>query len=865
MRQATSLIAVANLLNPCHCKSGGICKCCEPKREKIDHPPSPVPSTSSGSHTPNGERHLSDKFIEMFASKATTGQNHTPPSRSGPTWAQLMIPDNMISPENPHHPAHTSRHVHKTKLYSPYTPGHSTPRHGRRPSDSGIGWASATRPKVKPIADMTQFLGAVFKDDGSVAQEIPRSALGLPGIQTFDSAAEKGGVKIEGTEVDAPVSFPTQDDVVIGACTCGDDCDCPGCAIHGNSPNGHACGDHCSSTFDCADHLSFPRGISSIEHMLSIAAANVPHPPRHRSTDLAAHDTSILPPSVKVSEDAARTHGVIPLRRLECCNGRCQCPPGNCSCKEDCCGCCVRCACDEEGDTNMDRGSGSCCSTKVPVISPPIPPETSSLSIVAPTPVPGRVDPSLLSPASAVTEQPVAGPSTLRRSSSSHSKSKSPVPLGRRATVGSQSTGTNSPSHRSMSTGKAASKSLALHQIPQHPHAHGRPHMVKAPHAHPPGHIRRPSSTGSGHHTPTERSTTGSSQEPTPAASTGFSLRNFHNDSELMAYINSLSSPNYDLNSSPLTMSSERNPMSAAAVQQVNPFDMLGQGGGPMSDQELLDLVTQAMNQSQSQDQAAALGPAFQYPYSYPYPTGNIPEGYVDPPVSDSMGLPFSVADLCVRTNISGAETAGPPPPAQPVAQTLPPSSAAFLQGLLSQQQTKEDGNPNLIDLSKPLTANDVERILRALQTQGGSPQEAGPSKPEQAAAPTAQPPNASLFNPLVMGFDQPQGDTTYNGTQSNGNGNLDTTYTNGASQHGTNGTLDSGDSANAEIDELFSNFVFDPNLLRDANGEVDLENLYTNGPAEGDVSHEMMTLPYGLGGIGKKSHESREGQSVGQ
>ena len=103
---------------------------------------------------------------------------------------------------------------------------------------------------------MSQFLGAVFKDDGTIAKEIPRSALGLPGIQTFDSAAERGGVKIEPLQmdVDPPVSFPTTDDIVIGACTCGSDCDCPGCAIHSNgsasADSGHSCGEHCTSTFD---------------------------------------------------------------------------------------------------------------------------------------------------------------------------------------------------------------------------------------------------------------------------------------------------------------------------------------------------------------------------------------------------------------------------------------------------------------------------------------------------------------------------------------------------------------------------------------------------------------------------------------
>lgn len=272
------------------------------------------------------------------------------------------------------------RHAHRAKLYSPYT----TPRHASKSPTATSPSSTAVRPpsRLRPLADMNSFLGAVFNSDGTLASEISRSAIGLPGISTFDSKAAEGGVKIEPMDVDPEqagdsVSFPTSEDVVIGACTCGADCECPGCSIHGNAAGGDhthehgvACGPGCKSSFDCTDNVAIPSGATSVEHLLSLAAANVPPPPRSFANGLDAHDTRVMPPAVNHSPDAALQLGVVQLKRLECCNGRCQCAPGQCSCEKDCCGCCIRCACSEdaEGDANMNgppenANGSSCCST----------------------------------------------------------------------------------------------------------------------------------------------------------------------------------------------------------------------------------------------------------------------------------------------------------------------------------------------------------------------------------------------------------------------------------------------------------------------------------------------------------------------
>lgn len=517
------------LLNPCTCKSTGICKCCHPKRPSNEErlraaagsARKQINRSPSGTRTPTepaGHAQITDSLIEMFEASAMTRTSATTasntPSEAGispisPT-AIRPAPSHLLAPSNMHHPAHTSPHVHKTKLYSPYSTGSSTPRHGHKrdsPPTAHQGWASSASPyrppppKLKPLADMNTFLGAVFREDGSVANQIPRSALGLPGIQSFDAMAENGGVKVEPMEmdVDPPLAFPTSEDVVIGACTCGEGCECPGCATHGNParPAGEhhdgSCGPHCKSCFDCADHLSLPSGIQSIQHLLSLAAANVPNPPSLRPANLDAHDTRILPPAVHVSEDAARSLGVVQLKPLECCNGRCQCPAGQCTCEKECCGCCVRCACGDDGDDKMDGSASapatdapsttsSCCggggsstaaqaqAASAPSVSSSTPPILSPTAVHPAAALP-RSHTSSPCPSGNVTpNNPSPSAPPLRRASSTSQGHHLPSSSGaaRRATVTSHSHAASV--QRSASTGKSASKALALHTTPNHPH-----------------------------------------------------------------------------------------------------------------------------------------------------------------------------------------------------------------------------------------------------------------------------------------------------------------------------------------------------------------------------------------------------------
>ncbi|ODN85445.1 hypothetical protein L198_07526 [Cryptococcus wingfieldii CBS 7118] len=365
---------VQALLNPCRCDYGGPCSCCEPKRRSRKQSP---PSTGTGTLIASTAPSPIDTIIASYPTEAYS----------------KLSPTSYLNPDNP------QRASNKTRLYSPYT---TDPR-GRRDSPSNSvgstsspsGWNSprSVRPpptRVKPLTDIKRFLTAAMNKDGSLASEIPRSVLGLPGIQTFDAAAKGelvtggggaccggGGGDDPSEDVDMALAFPTLEDVVLGACMCGEDCSCPGCATHdttntSNGETGHdgPCGEPCQGHHNCSSSIPIPSGVQSIAQLVVLAAAQVPKPPsRPVGSFIDPLDTRVLPPAAFSSDEAARKLGLVPLRPLECCGGKCQCPPGQCTCQKQCCGCCGECSCDKDEDTHMGgdqeaevtEGQGACC------------------------------------------------------------------------------------------------------------------------------------------------------------------------------------------------------------------------------------------------------------------------------------------------------------------------------------------------------------------------------------------------------------------------------------------------------------------------------------------------------------------------
>lgn len=853
---------VAHLLNPCTCKSSGVCKCCgtgidrSAKRDVFQGTTSPDyrPSTSaSGSSTPqDGQSLAGTDLVEMFRRKTITSENgdhgvHEPyagRSVSRPPLSSHHSSGNAgVSSENMHRPAHTSVHVHKTKLYSPYSiDSHGQTRHGARKHASGTqtpstpGWASSSSsanklppPRIRPLTDMNSFLGSLFKDDGSIASSIPRSALGLPGISTFDQAAENGGVKVEPMEMDteAPVVFPTQEDVVIGACTCGHDCDCPGCATHGNSavpsdgthqPHDGPCGENCKSCFNCADHLSLPSGITSIDHLLSIAAANVPNPTARRASsyELNALDTTVLPPSVQHHEDAARQHGVVQLKPLLCCNGRCQCKEGECVCSKECCGCCVRCACDEDTDTIMrDDGAaptgkaGGCCSTsKEPATSVSV---TPSSAASWPHSVDPLVNPSLVAdsmirmPSSSGASSDTGSQPALRRASST-SQHGGPGPstaasLSRRATVSSQH-GEHAKAGTDAAATKPGTKSAAGHHPPGaaqghgYAHPHPRPILPKPPSASKagaigtgarssahPGPVRHPSVSNQNSRTaspaPSQRSrsstiishpdtTSPSHPHPTthvhkapdlslpappqlavaaplsgyplPAASAPphpsqtqqqFSFDNLTSDADLMAYIDQLSAK------PPTGQSTSLEGLVRRPSSDGSHFEP------PLVTPDVNTSVDQSMPTDSTFDFFQYLAQAIQNQSIDGVPAAET-NNFAPAPDFNSNGLNNGWGSLSTDwLNGQGNLDVTQPTPDtvqlsnEIVAQLLSQPSAFMDQSATNGSATQPSFNPNVIDLSKPLNAGDIDRILQALQAHQAPEPAPRPPQPNFGPPPT--------------------------------------------------------------------------------------------------------------------------------
>lgn len=256
----TFRFSVTSLLNPCHCATTGICRCCGPPSKRGHRPdskrtPSSETASLSGVVTPVSTDQL---LADMLKTKATTGSS-SPISNVGNSLSCSTSQGHTLQSSS-HHPTHTNPHVHKTKLYSPYTTPLSARKHASQSTEARSCSRSASRSSqhaIKPLANIDTLLTAIFTPDGQAAKSIPRAALGLPGINTLLSPPEGSQPATPRPEdVDMLVDFPTQEPVDLAACTCGDDCECPGCAVHGNENDdpgtptmakaGGCCGEGCT-------------------------------------------------------------------------------------------------------------------------------------------------------------------------------------------------------------------------------------------------------------------------------------------------------------------------------------------------------------------------------------------------------------------------------------------------------------------------------------------------------------------------------------------------------------------------------------------------------------------------------------------
>ena len=318
-------ITVDALLNPCQCQSGGKCKCCQTAV------PTSASSESLGCHSTNnegGEPPRTPDHLDGLADVLQREMSVTPLLDRRPSLQVDMSGRQGITPSSHHHPSHSSRHVHKTALYSPYKHNH-----GQKPGDSSMSrrrsLSRTTSGRSSPVVTP------------HIHHDVPVT---LPRIREADSE--------QAVDLTLPAIFPTVQSWDMDGCTCGEGCLCPGCTTHPNNDSNrvkaeedghamegvHTCPSTCTSCFDCRSHVNVQPGVQSIQHLIDIAASSIPPPAQLRTPysmpspssglrspmsafELDALHMGILPPTALWNDEAATAMGLVKLKPLECCNG----------------------------------------------------------------------------------------------------------------------------------------------------------------------------------------------------------------------------------------------------------------------------------------------------------------------------------------------------------------------------------------------------------------------------------------------------------------------------------------------------------------------------------------------------------------
>lgn len=300
----------------CQCMNGGPCTCCTESVPKATtsgagvkkksgccskgHPqPDPevshpilLPPPSSSSAPPSifvpTRNNSTENLAEMFASKASTTSTA---SGGGGLVAPLIAASrasgsgsgassccatpasgssSLAPPSMYHQAAHTSPHVHKTKLYSPYD------------KNLGSGADLSRRPSVPK----------------SRSSGVSATGSGGPLTRTYAPPTSLPTIRDAARDTNLNVSFmvfPTDRPLVLSGCTCTDDCQCPGCGIHDNkkpaiadqqsashqrgsatSQSGGACPTRCDSCFDCRTRYELPPGVQNADELRQIAQREMP-------------------------------------------------------------------------------------------------------------------------------------------------------------------------------------------------------------------------------------------------------------------------------------------------------------------------------------------------------------------------------------------------------------------------------------------------------------------------------------------------------------------------------------------------------------------------------------------------------------
>ncbi|KAJ4485490.1 hypothetical protein J3R30DRAFT_1364453 [Lentinula aciculospora] len=142
-------------------------------------------------------------------------------------------------------------------------------------------------------------------------------------------------------------------------CTCGVECNCPGCVEHrgteyADTEHQDCAHDSCGTCVDNQHGTGLPDSSYSLDprytssrmiNQFFARAASLPSPPTNRKMgigiELDPGNVIVYPTAAMETKERGVPFGLIAIPKLECCGGRCGCPTGDCSCRKSCDGCCT--------------------------------------------------------------------------------------------------------------------------------------------------------------------------------------------------------------------------------------------------------------------------------------------------------------------------------------------------------------------------------------------------------------------------------------------------------------------------------------------------------------------------------------------
>ncbi|KAJ3811750.1 copper fist DNA binding domain-containing protein [Lentinula aff. lateritia] len=142
-------------------------------------------------------------------------------------------------------------------------------------------------------------------------------------------------------------------------CTCGVECNCPGCVEHrgaeyADSERQGCDPDPCGTCVDNHQGIGLPGSSFSLDprytssrmiNQFFARAASLPSPPVNRKMGIGIKldpgNVMVYPTAAMETKERGVPFGLITIPKLECCGGKCGCPDGDCSCGKSCEGCCT--------------------------------------------------------------------------------------------------------------------------------------------------------------------------------------------------------------------------------------------------------------------------------------------------------------------------------------------------------------------------------------------------------------------------------------------------------------------------------------------------------------------------------------------